>query len=286
VEGVVRQHPLSIAKWLWRRVAGKKTAESLILLLSRLADINLLFLAYNQLGILKYDNNYISGEQHVIKHVLKQELHQQNLIFFDVGANRGDYSKELRSEFPQAEIFAFEPNPYAFETLASTLKSSSDHCYCLGLGSEAGCQTIYTYRDEIDSQHASMYKDIFLDFHHAKELVDMEIQLTTIDEFCQKNSIRQIDFLKIDVEGYELDVLKGAKRMLEQHRIRIIQFEFNVTHVFSRVFLKDFYALLKDFEMYRLDTERLIHLPYHDPMNEIFQFQNFLAIHKPKVLAN
>ena len=276
----------SVAKWLWTKFAGKKTAESLILLLSRIADINLLIFAYNQLGILKYENSYVSGEQHVIKQILKEKFNQQNVIFFDVGANRGDYSQELRAEFPQAEIFAFEPNPHTFTTLTSNLESPKDHCYCLGLADKVGCQTIYTYENEIDSQHASIYKEIFLDLHHANNLVNTDIQLTTIDEFCRKNDVKRIDFLKIDVEGYELDVLKGAKQMLEENRIRIIQFEFNATHVFSRVFLRDFYLLLTDYELYRIDTGNLIHLPIYDTANEIFQFQNFLAIHKHQMSVN
>jgi len=265
---------------------GKTVAESLILFLSKVADINLLYFAYNQMGILKYQNSHVSGEQHVIRQILKHQLHGKNPIFFDVGANRGDYSKELRAEFPHADIFAFEPNPNAFSTLTSRLQSSRDHCYCLGLGDKTECQTIYSYENEIDSQHASLYKEIFLDHHHASDLVSIDIQLTTIDEFCHKNNINRIDFLKIDVEGYELDVLKGAKQLLENNRIHIIQFEFNATHVFSRVFLRDFYLLLPDYDIYRLNTESLIHLPYHDAVNEIFQFQNFLAIHKDKMLFN
>lgn len=282
----MKQRTLSLAKSIWRKLVSKKIAESLVLLLSEVADINLLVFAYNQMGILKYKNSYVSGEQYVVKQVLKRELNQQNLIFFDVGANRGDYSKELRAEFPYAEIFAFEPNPHAFTALTSSLRSSKDHCYCLGFGDKAGCQTIYTYEHEIDSQHASLYKDVFLNFHHAHDLLNVDIQLMTIDQFCQENNLRQIDFLKIDVEGYELDVLRGAERMLQESRIRIIQFEFNVTHVFSRVFLKDFYMLLRDYQMYRLDTEKLVYLPEYDPVNEIFQFQNFLAIRKSQILIN
>ena len=281
MEGILNQRSLSVAKWLWQRFAGKKTAESLILLLSQIADINLLAFAYNQMGILKYENSYISGEQYVIKQVLKQHLNQQSIILFDVGANCGDYSKELRSEFPNAEIFAFEPNPHTFEKLAKSLRSENDHCYCVGMSHKVECQTIYTYVNELDSQHASIYKDVFLNVHHATDISSIDIQLTTIDEFCEKNHIERIDFLKIDVEGYEFDVLLGAKRMLEKNRIHIIQFEFNATHVISRVFLNDFYLLLQDFEIYRLDTQRLIYLPNYDTSNEIFQFQNFLAIRKP-----
>jgi len=232
------------------------------------------------MGILNYENSYISGEEYVIKQVLSQYIKQPAPFFFDVGANQGDYSLELRSSFPHAHIFAFEPNPYTFKILKSKLNLSTDICCCLGLGSVQKHQTIYTYSDSLDSQHASVYKEVLSDIHHAVGFANIEIEITTVDEFCKEHYIEQIDFLKIDTEGNELDVLIGASRMLAENRIRIIQFEFNEMNVISRVFLRDFYSLLNDFDFFRLDTQRIIPLPQYDTTFEIFKFQNFLAINK------
>jgi hypothetical protein len=86
--------------------------------------------------------------------------------------------------------------------------------------------------------------------------------------------------LKIDTEGSELEVLKGAEKMLCNKKIDIIQFEFNSLNVISRVFLKDFYDILKDFSLYRINTNCLIPLPKYDTENEIFKYQNFLAVRR------
>jgi len=271
---------LSIIKKLWTRIIGKTHSQSFIEFVSKLADIDLLFLSYRHMGILNYQNIYISGEEYVIKQVLSKYISQVAPVFFDVGANKGKYSLELRSEFPNAHIYAFEPNPNAFKILQSKLILSGDHCYCLGLGRVPKCQTIYTYSDSLDSTHASIYREVFNDIHHSNDLTSIKIEVTTIDNFCNNNNIEQIDFLKVDTEGNEIDVLKGASHMIAENKISSIQFEFNEMNVISRVFLKDFYSLLTNFNIFRLDTHRLIPLPQYDTTNEIFKFQNFLAINK------
>jgi hypothetical protein len=67
--------------------------------------------------------------------------------------------------------------------------------------------------------------------------------------------------------------------MISLDRIDFIQFEFNEMNIISRVFLKDFYQILSNYNLYRLDSNRLIPLFNYDSTNEIFKFQNFLAIH-------
>jgi len=67
---------------------------------------------------------------------------------------------------------------------------------------------------------------------------------------------------------------------IAENKIKLLQFEFNEMNIISRVFLKDFYSLLRGFDFFRLDTQRLIPLPNYDATNEIFKFQNILAINK------
>jgi FkbM family methyltransferase len=272
--------------WIWRHLVGRRLTQSLIRTLSRLGNVDLLKLSYQEMGLLKYENSYVSGEHYLIFTALRRLVTNRRPTLFDVGANRGDYSRELRSAFPEAEIYAFEPNPYTFELLRATLSSAKDHTFCLGLGSAAGTETIYTYDNALDSVHATVCRDVFNDVHHASNIAAVDIQLTTIDQFCKGAGIKHIDVLKIDTEGYELHVLRGAARMLNEDRVDVIQFEFNGMHVISRVFLRDFYEVLKAYDIYRLDTSRLIPLPNYDVRNEIFQFQNFVAIAKRLTAAS
>jgi FkbM family methyltransferase len=253
--------------------------EQFVAEFAKLAGIDLLPLALNQMGILKYQNSYVSGEKYVMEKVLKQWLGKTSLTVFDVGANSGNYSLELREALPDALIFAFEPNPITFELLKSNLRHPNDKCFCLGFGDIAENRIIYTYSNEPACEQASLYKTVITDFHERQSL-EINIELATVDKFCQEYNIETVDFLKIDTEGNELNVLKGAKQMLDEHRIAIIQFEFNHMNVISRVFLKDFFDILSDYNIYRLDTDRLIPLPVYHSTHEIFRFQNLLAISK------
>lgn len=258
---------------------GKRNTQSIILMLSKLARVDLLPLALNQMGILKYGDMCVSGEKYVMGTVLKEWFCKTNLTVFDVGANSGNYSLELRKALPDAIIYAFEPNPITFELLRSNLPHPNDKCFCLGFGNITETRMIYTFSNDLACEQASLYKAVITDFH-KRQTSEIKIELTMVDRFCQEHDIETIHFLKIDAEGNELNVLKGAKQMLDDHRIGIIQFEFNEMNVISRVFLKDFFDILPNYEIYRLDTDRLIPLPIYHSTHEIFRFQNLLAISK------
>jgi FkbM family methyltransferase len=277
---LMKKYLITIIKKLWQLLIGKELSHALINIICKLSNFNLLILAYKQIGILNYEDSFVSGEEFVIKDILTREITKPNPIFFDVGANVGDYSINLRSKFPKADIYAFEPNPHSYKILNSKFHTPQDHCHCIGLGSTSGPHLIYTYSNSLTSQHASIYKDVFKEIHREDYAVEVEIELLTINDFCEKNNIQHIDFIKIDTEGNELDVLKGASRLLAAKQIKLIQFEFNEMNVISRTYLKDFYNLLIDFDIFRIDTNRLIPLNQYDTINEIFKFQNLLAMLK------
>lgn len=260
-----------------------KKREIIVFFISDMLGVDLLQAAYHKIGILKYQDDIVSGERYLISNVLRKyfyNIERSNPVLFDVGANIGNYSKALKTELPQAIIYAFEPNPVAYKIMQSRLKEVNINLLNLGLGSKKTKATMFNYEGNIESEHGSLYKDVFLDLHKMKDVIEIEIEITTIDNFCSDNRIKYIDFLKIDTEGNELEVLKGANTMLHKHNVGIIQFEFNEMNVISRVFLKDFFEVLEEYIIYRLDSSNLIQLPRYDTRYEIFQFQNLIAISK------
>lgn len=262
----------------WRRWVGQRVTTSLIDKLTRLGGINPLTYAYRRMGILKYEDFEISGEAYVMREVLPACLSRPNPVFFDVGANRGDYTKRLGAQFPTAEIYSFEPNPDAFRDLCMLLRSPRFYPFEVAMADVAESRLLYSNATEPGSSHSSLHREVITEIHHELAVAEERVQLDTIDSFCVRHGIESIDFLKIDTEGYELKVLAGAERMLRSKRIRMIQFEFNTMNVTARVFLKDFYSILSDYHIHRIDTSRLISLRDYDPINEIFLFQNFLAV--------
>ncbi|MBI1912002.1 MAG: FkbM family methyltransferase [Deltaproteobacteria bacterium] len=261
------------------RIVGKERMKKIIPTLAGLSDIDLMTLAYNSMGILKFGNEFESGEHFFVSKVLKDYLKAPAPVLFDVGANIGKYAQMLSREFPEAKIFSFEPNRNTFEILKQNIKQKAE-CVNAGLGSEPKTGKIYTYAESVTSSHASVYSDVFKVFHGADKIVDIDFEMITIDAFCAQKGIKEIDLLKIDTEGNELEVLKGSRRMLSEDRIKILQFEFGECDVFSRVFLRDFYEMLPNYRIYRLDSKSLIPLFEYNSANEIFRFQNFVAINR------
>jgi FkbM family methyltransferase len=233
---------------------------------------------YNSMGILKFDESN-SGEDYFVSKILPQYFDvQKKPVLIDVGANVGNYCISLANKFPQANIIAFEPSKVAFEKLEKNSALLNIVAERNGLGEKSENLTIYT---SSDSSHNTMYKEVLEKLLVKNKIEEEIIVIETLDNYCVKNNIDVVDFLKIDVEGNELSVLKGATKMLATKQIKVIQFEFNEMNIISRVFLKDFYDLLgNEYDFHRLDTHSLIPLGAYNSMNEIFQFQNIIAILK------
>lgn len=223
-------------------------------------------------------NLLYSGELYVMGYVKNQLKSVEKPVIFDVGANLGQYVKSLETYFQTADIHCFEPSPITFGKLLLSSQngtiSSNVKIHQLGFGSES--KTLKLYSKSLLSASASIYGDRLDEM--SGELVVEEIEIGTIDSFCQINSVSQIDFLKIDVEGHELEVLKGATEMLRAKKLRFVQFEVTKCNLASRVFFKDFWDLLgSDFTIYRVLPQGLRKIDRYETQLEVFAEANFLA---------
>lgn len=246
---------------------------------NRSADVfQVLSTVYRGVGIGNFESDEASGEAFVIRKFLPSVLSQDNPIFFDVGANTGRFSALLAKQFSGAKIHAFEPMPQAFVQLEKTLKGTKVICHQTAMGEQGGEIELFDYSESNGTEHASVYSDVLKDLHKADSPASSKVKITTLTDFVLLQEIDHIDFLKVDVEGHELPVLKGALKLLREHRIPLIQFEFNEMNVVSRVFMKDFYDLLQGFSFYRLLPEGLLPMGPYTPFHEIFQFQNIMAL--------
>jgi len=258
------------------RLISKKQVSSLIKALAYGNGIDLLLLSYNSIGVLNW-NVENSGEYFFIDNILPNYCSSEDLLFIDVGANSGAFSMKLASKFPRAKIIAFEPTKEAFHALKRNTAGLNISAVEKGLGATSENKIIFTSED---SRHNTIYKEVLQKFLIKDKINEEKIAMTTLDSYCEEQFITSIDFLKIDVEGYELFVLKGALKTLAGRKIHVIQFEFNEMNIVSRVFLKDFYDLLGDYNFYRIGTDSLVPILQYSSLNEIFQYQNIIAILK------
>lgn len=132
---------------------------------------------------------------------------------FDIGANFGVLAGLFAQRASEARIFAFEPHPETFETLKKNLEQndvSNVATHQLAMGDSTGTVVFTSHGSPASNRIAedpSLYPTI-------------EVAMTTLDQFAEEHGVPEIDFLKIDVEGAELLVLKGACRMLGSGHVR------------------------------------------------------------------
>jgi len=263
------------------QIMGKRNLEKLLIYSAKAIHVNLHLHGLVQIGALNGFNNQTNGEDFFVENILSKLLNNEvKPLLFDVGANVGNYALLLKKHFPKADIHAFEPVKSTFDTLAKNTAGLEIKIHNIGFSDVSGVGELYNTDNDANTELASVYKDVFAGvFKTDVAISPILFSMATLDTFCNENNIPYIDFLKIDVEGHELFVLKGAADLIKNNKIKVIQFEFNTHNIYSKVFLRDFYTALGDFNFYRLHQNYLISLGEYTTYNEIFTAQNIIAVH-------
>lgn len=224
-----------------------------------------------------------SGET-VVFDVLRS-LSRSPLTIFDVGANQGQYATEALTALGSSleySIHSFEPSIKTYEILLTKHGDNerviTNH---FGLGKESTTATLFTNEEGSGLASLTKRKLDHCNIDHGK--LSEQIQLDTLDNFCEAKNITQIDLLKIDVEGHELDVLQGGKKMIEARNISLVQFEFGGCNIDTRTFYQDFFYFFSEqgYDLYRiLPSRKLLALSKYREADEKFRTANYLAVSK------
>jgi FkbM family methyltransferase len=141
-------------------------------------------------------------------------------VIFDIGANIGWYSLHIAQQEPQARVYAFEPVPTTHLRLLANI------------GRNAAGIRVTPVKDGISDAPGEF--DMFVpatsgspaaslnDLHPGEGSRRVPCRFTTLDDFVDENGIERVDFLKCDVEGAELRVLKGGMRSLARFKPAIV----------------------------------------------------------------
>jgi len=183
-----------------------------------------------------------NGEKKIIKlvdsYIEKAKI--QNPAIFDIGANIAQYLNDLNDNLAiPSRIYSFEPIPDTFVVLSKNKPENSIHDITLvniGFWEKTEEISIFTgYGDDDANSCASILESNISNFV-SEEKNKQTIHITSIDEFCSSHTINHIDFLKIDIEWYELKCIQWAKEMIDKDNIDIIQVEHNRCAIASRTF--------------------------------------------------
>ena len=148
------------------------------------------------------------------------------LIIFDVGANTGQSIKRFNNEFNLKEIHCFEPNVPAFEKLKK-IKSKNIFLNNLALGDKEKIQTFNNYPKTSSSSFYRIDKKSSI-YEMNKGFYSSNVKIITLDKYIEDSKIDKINILKIDTQGFEVSVLKGAINAVKDKRIDFIETEINL----------------------------------------------------------
>ena len=169
----------------------------------------------------------------------------------DVGANDGGSALKFRAAFPDAVIHSFEPVSNTFDSLVRNVRGQAKtYCHRLALGRISGEAEIYL------TQHSTTSSLVRPEDARGSEIV----QVSTVDQFAHEHSLERIDLLKIDTEGFDLDVLEGATDMLSSGRVKFALVEIGFHRADGRHVLfddvRDFLAA-RDFGVFGIYDQQL-----------------------------
>ena len=245
--------------------------------------LNSFLVSIGQQG-LGLDNNpdYIQGTFILIRK-LSKKIDLSSNLFIDVGANVGRVTKLVLENTNNLNVISYEPHKETYKKLSENLKNEK-RCkiFQYAVGSKVEDKILFDWKKE-GTGFASFYKDSIqqtLSPTYGKVSLGYEesVKVITLDSI---NFEKKIEFIKIDVEGNEFEVLKGARDLIKNHQPKYILIEFNESNVYSRVFLKDFINLLHNYSVYRvMPGGRMLELnnPYNSETHEIFATQNIIFI--------
>lgn len=225
---------------------------------------------------------------------LKAILRLSNLdpkIVFDVGANIGTYSK-LFLEKTLADVYAFEPLPESYKSLLQLKKNYAERFFAFNyaLGNVATSMPLL-YNMGTDGLASLSLEINDIPYVGKNNVNSVKVDVRTLDdvflEIRNFNQLEGIDILKIDVEGFEMEVISGAKSMLEKFPPKAIILEFNWHQLMKSQSIYNFQKKFLHYRIYQVLPfgEGIIEIKPILPESNIYYYSNFIFVREDCVAS-
>jgi FkbM family methyltransferase len=164
-------------------------------------------------------------------------------VLFDVGANTGQTVNAFREYFAAPIIHAFEPSPSTYAKLQERTGGTPDlHLSNIALGAQRECRVLI---ENSVTTLTSLLEPGEACWGEVRGQINVDVH--SIDSYCQTYGVTCIDVLKSDTQGFDLEVLKGGVGMLHEHRIRLVFIELNFFDLYVGMpHFEDVYDFLRD----------------------------------------
>jgi FkbM family methyltransferase len=169
---------------------------------------------YKKLHGLTFEN--VKSRNVEFEFLLLSQFLKEGSIFFDVGVNKGSYLYQANKIISEKNIYGFEPHPVLFKKIKHLFPKI--HAFNLALSDVQGMlkfKVPYVGKCEFTGRGTLNinYKEV-----DETSCRIFDVQTDTLDNFIRNHKISRLDFLKIDVEGSELNVIRGGRNSLEKFR--------------------------------------------------------------------
>jgi FkbM family methyltransferase len=218
-----------------------------------------------------------NGERQVQATILGYGQRGRKTVVFDVGANVGDWTcalLEQAADLATLDVHAFEPYSGTYDILLNRVGMLSVSANVVpvrkGCSSSSGAGALHVVGVGAGTNSLT-----------SAETTDTieQIELISIDDYCLTSNLNHVSLLKIDAEGHDIEVIKGAARMLKQQNIEVLQFEYNRRWIFNSAFLRDVFNVLSPWG-YRIGKVTPYGVEFYESWDwelETFREGNYLA---------
>jgi FkbM family methyltransferase len=222
------------------------------------------------------DDPATNGEHWLIERTLAG---RRRPVVFDVGANLGDWTDAVLAAHSGAQVHCFEPSAATFARLQSRIGSRA-RLVQAAVGANPGHADLHVFPETSGLSSLHRREGLEPGWGIASQEQTERVRVETLDGYCRESGVSAIDLLKLDVEGSELDVLRGAVELLSRRAIDVVQLEYGGCNVDARVLLKDLFAFVAwhGYQMARLMPQGLRAYPRYDQRAEDFRHANWVAL--------
>jgi FkbM family methyltransferase len=221
----------------------------------------------------------VNGESSLAAWILRLAPPGCALHVIDVGANKGQWAELMLAAARQAgrlddlDLHSFEPSADTFAGLSEALNGQGVTLIQAALSDRVGSATLHVVAP------GAATNSLHLPAGASAEMSTEEIPVLTLEAYAKQAALDQIALLKIDAEGHDLAVLRGARTLIAQRRISIVQFEYNHRWIYGRFFLRDVFELLTPmgYRVGKLTPFGVEFYPVWDTDLETFVEGNYIA---------
>jgi FkbM family methyltransferase len=190
---------------------------------------------------------------------------------FDVGANIGQSAKHYRKQCKSATIYSFEPVNSTYQELFKNTRHLNINCFNIALGNESGQKQMNVSKEDqfcvsntivsgvSDLRHPTDIDENLIEESKASKTMNLNhsitsenIKIETLNNFVSQNNVTHINYLKVDTEGFDLEVLKGASNLIAEKKIDFIETEVSMNPT------NEFHVAFEDIKEFLLNQDYLI----------------------------